>query len=288
MPSEYPEKDARTAPFQSESKEAVLARREPEAQPRYLDVPNEADIGARRNLVFGIIFLCLAAIGLWMGWYYAGGAAVRTLFACLLTFGAVWLLLHLNVLRQRYGGLFGFGLVALIGAVIPFVEGAFRKIDDLARERLAGQTPSPAALSVPPPPMTIATAPPAPPTIPLPAEEPEPEAEPVPVVAKAAEPKVAKAPKKSPLATKPASADGVVRELIVPEPPAGAGKLIRVTEDVKVDLDGRPTIIRAGTIAPFKAFNDGEVTFIAGDHEISISSEFVKFTGVSRRRPAPW
>ena len=86
--------------------------------------------------------------------------------------------------------------------------------------------------------------------------------------------------------TKPAGPDGL-RELIVPEPPADAGKLIRVKEDVKVDLDGRPTIIRGWTIAPFKAFDveKGEVTFLAGDHEISISMDLVVFTGVSKERP---
>jgi hypothetical protein len=71
----------------------------------------------------------------------------------------------------------------------------------------------------------------------------------------------------------------------VPEPPAGSGKLIRVKEDVKVDLDGRPTVIRAGTVAPFKELSDGQVTFIAGDHEISISMELVTFTGASKERP---
>ena len=49
-----------------------------------------------RNLAWGIALLALAAIGYWLGLYYAGGAATRTLVACLLTFGVVWLLLHFN------------------------------------------------------------------------------------------------------------------------------------------------------------------------------------------------
>jgi hypothetical protein len=190
----------------------------------------------------------------------------------------------MNILRQRYGALMGLGLTVLLGAAIPFVEGGFRQLDDLARERLAGQAPVPAAMAPSLAPVTVATAPPPPPTIPLPenlaapvlaAAEPEKEA-PAPAPAP---------PKKAPLATKPANADGSVRELIVPEPPAGSARLIRVKEDVQIDLDGRPTIIRAGTVAPFKAVADGQVTFLANDHEISIDAEYVMFTGQSKERP---
>jgi Flp pilus assembly protein TadB len=133
-PSEYPEQDARTVPFQSETKEAVLAHPAPEPRTRYLDLPPSPEArGVTRNLAWGIALLALAAIAFWLGLHYAGAAATRTLVACLLTFGVVWLLLHLNVLRQRYGGLFGLGLVAFIGAAIPFVEGGFRRLDGLAR-----------------------------------------------------------------------------------------------------------------------------------------------------------
>jgi hypothetical protein len=294
MPSEYPDKDARTVPFQSETKEAVLVRPVTEPTTRYADLPlDRPDRGGTRNLAWGIAFLALAAIGFWLGLYYAGAAAARTLIACLLTFGVVWLLLHLNVLRQRYGALFGLGLVAVIGAAIPFVEGGFRRLDNIARESLAGQTPSVAALSVPPPPPTTATAPPAPPTIPLPediqdataaAATPDASAPPAPKgPAKATRSGAAPEPAKAALATTPAGPDGL-RELLVPEPPPGSGKLIRVKEDVKVDLDGRPTVIRAGTIAPFKELNDGQVIFIAGDHEISISMDLVTFTGATKEK----
>jgi hypothetical protein len=266
-----------------------------------LDLPaTPREQGVTRNLVWGIVLLSLAAIGYWMGLYYAGAAATRTLIACLLTFGVIWLLLNLNVLRQRYGGLLGLGMVAFIGTAIPFIEGGFRRLDGLARERLAGETLSPAALSVPPPPVTTATAPPAPPTIPLPGDDrrfaaTEPALDPVPPAqtGKSAQAGPAKTERatpvkeapKAPLATKPAGPDGL-RELIVPEPPEGAGKLIRVKEDVKVELDGRPTIIRGGTVAPFKELNDGLVTFLAGDHEVSIAMELVTFTGASKEKPA--
>jgi hypothetical protein len=287
--SEYPEQDARTVPFQSEAKEKVLVRAEAETPGRYLDLPPAPEERHLiRNLVWGIALLVIAAIAFWMGLYYAGGAAVRTLAACLVTFGVVYLLLHLNVLRQRYGGLVALGLVALIGACIPFVEGGFRRLDDLARERLAGQTPSLAAAnSVPPPPPTLATAPPAPPTIPLPPEDlPDSALEPA-VAAKGAS-KASRAiaanePTKAPLQTKQIG-DGPLRELIVPEPPAGSAKLIRVKEDVKVDLGGRPTVIRGGTIAPFKELADGQVTFLAGDHEISIDMGLVTFTGATKEK----
>lgn len=270
----------------------MLTRREPDAPPRFLDLPLSAEPNhGTRNLVAGVAMLAIAAIGFWMGLYYAGAAAARVLIACLLTFGVTWLLLHSKVLRQRNGVLFAVGLVALLGAAMPFVEGGFRKLDNVARERLAGETPSAvAALSVPPPPPTLATAPPAPPTIPLPADAaiggadadlqsaPEPAAE----VKRAT---AAAKPKKAPLQTKPVPGDDVARELIVPEPAEGSGKLIRVKEDVKVDLDGRPTIIRAGTIAPFKELNDGIVTFLAGDHEIQVEMDHVTFTGASKEKP---
>ena len=76
---------------------------------------SEARSGAR-NLTLAIVCLVLAAMGFWMGWYYAGAAAVRSLVACLATFGIIWLLLNLNVMRQRNGPLFALGLVALLAA----------------------------------------------------------------------------------------------------------------------------------------------------------------------------
>ena len=265
----------------------------PETSESYLDLPPAPeDRHLIRNLSIGIALLALAAIAFWMGIYYAGGAAVRALVACLLTFGIVWVLLHLNVLRQRYGGLLALGIVALLGAAMPFMEGGFRRLDDLARERLAGQAPSQvAASSVPPPPPTLATAPPAPPTIPLPPED-----SPTLAGADVAVPATAKAPAKAsragapaekpktPLNTKPIGTDGLLRELLVPEPPPGSGKLVRVKEDVKVELEGRPTVIRGGTIAPFKELSDGQVTFLAGDHEISIDSSLVIFTGKTKEK----
>ena len=273
----------------------------PDPSERYVHSPSvPQEPGATRNLVWGIVLLSLAAIGFWMGLYYAGAAAARTLVACLLTFGVIWLLLNLNVLRQRHGALFGLGIVAFIGTAIPWVEGGFRRLDGFARERLAGETLSPAAYTVPPPPVTSATAPPAPPTIPLPGEDSQFAAVDVstdsaapgragktsqaaPTKSKAERAGAETEPPKTPLATKPGP-DGV-RELIVPEPPEGAGKLIRVKEDVKVDLGGRPTIIRGGTVAPFKELNDGLVTFLAGDHEVSIAMELVMFTGTSKEKP---
>ncbi len=290
--SEYPEQDARTVPFQSEPKRAVVPRPVPETRESYLDLPPAPeDRHLIRNLSIGIALLAVAAIGFWMGIYYAGGAAVRALVACLLTFGVVWVLLHLNVLRQRYGGLLALGIVALLGTAMPFVEGAFRRLDDLARERLAGQAPSQlAANSVPPPPPTLATAPPAPPTIPLPPED-SPALAAADVAAptsktpaKASRAGSAAEKPKAPLNTKPIGTDGLLRELLVPEPPAGSGKLVRVKEDVKVDLEGRPTVIRGGTIAPFKELSDGQVTFLAGDHEISIDSSLVIFTGKTKEK----
>jgi hypothetical protein len=273
-------------PFQSEDKESVLARRVPVPETRYLDAPHSPEqASAMRNLTWGIIALVLAALGFWLGLHYAGATATRTIVACVVTFGVVLLLANFNILRQRHGILLGLGLTVLLGAAIPFIEGGFRKLDGLARERLGGQPEKAPVFTVPPPPPTTATAPPAPPTIPLPAGDPgvatldasEDNGKPAGAV-------TAGLKKVAPV-TKPAADDPSARELIVPPPPEGAGRLIRVKEDVKVMLDGRPTIIRGGTIAPFKALSDGQVTFLAGDHEINIEMGLVTFTGVSQEKP---
>ena len=286
-PTEYPEEDARTVPFQPE-KERVIVRRPPDSEAQYVDMPKTAEERkASRNLTWAIVALVLGALAFWMGCYYAGAAAARTLIACLGTFGILWLLANGQVLRQRHGVLLGFALVVLLGAAIPFIEGGARRLDAVARERLANQSEMSPALTVPPPPPTLATAPPAPPTIPLP-----PMGDDVTNLArtdkKAAGEKsaaAATAPKKPALATKPASDEPGMRELLVPEPDPSAGKVIRLKEDVKVTLDGRPTVIRAGTLAPFKAVSDGQVTFLAGDHEVSIDLDLVTITGASREKP---
>jgi hypothetical protein len=204
------------------------------------------------------------------------------------SFGILWLLSAFNVLLQKYGVLLGLGLVVVLGALIPFVEGGFRKLDGLARERLASQDPTTANLSVPPPPPTTATAPPAPKTIPLPELDPQfasAAEDPAPTKAVASAESKGPAPIKAALADRQGEDAGVVSELVIAEPDPNAGKVIRVNEDVKVVLDGRTRVIRAGTVAPFKKLEDGQVTFVANGHEVSIDFGLVTFTGASKEKP---
>ena len=208
-----------------------------------------------RNLTLGIICFALAIIAYWLGRYYAPHTATIALLTSLGSCGVLWLLQNLRVLRQRHGALLGFGLVALLGAGIPFVEGGFRHLDGLARERLS-EGPSVETNTAPPAVPTLATAPPAP-------------------VAPLLEKTVPPLPVE----------DDIVREFIAPPLDEKAGKLIRIKEDCIVKIDGRKWRLKRGQIYKFKSLDDGQVTFTAGDEEVTISFDFVAFTGASQETP---
>jgi hypothetical protein len=281
-PSEYPDKDERTVPFSPAEKETAIVPKTPDAAPQNGGKPaGPTEPAASRNLALAITCIVLAAIGLWLGSYYAGATALRTLVASVGACGLVLLFAQRRLLAQKHGVLFALGAAALFGAAIPWVEGSFRKLDGIARERL-GDNSEVTNRSVPPPPPTAATAPPAPPTIALPgSEEAEENTEPKKPVLVMRKPKQG-----GPAAASLASdVQGTARELIVPAPPKDAGRLIELKQDMKVELDGRPTIIRAGTLAPFKELSDGKVTFVAGDYEVSVDMEHVSFKGVSQESP---
>lgn len=266
---DYPEEDGRTVPFQAEKK-ASPGRRESESRLQYSDLPaGPPQAGPGRNIALGITCLVLAAIGLWLGLYYAGAAVVRTLVASLGAFGLLMLLNGCGVLRQRNGTFLAMGLVALFGAAIPFIEGAFRKLDRVARANLGGEVEERRVSKELPPPVTRETAPPAPTA----ADLPEPET-----------PTLAADTARTP--GKPVADDGPPRELLLQPPAANAGKVVRLKDDVKVPLDGRMTILRAGTLAPFKSLEDGKVTFLVNGSEVSIDSELVVFTGTTQEKPA--
>jgi len=80
--------------------------------------------------------------------------------------------------------------------------------------------------------------------------------------------------------------DEVVREFIPPAPDPALGKLIRITEDAQVTIAGRKYLLRAGSQFPFKRFSEGNVTFAAGEQEVTINAELVAFTGESQETPA--
>jgi hypothetical protein len=164
------------------------------------------------------------------------------------TFGVVWLLVRLRVFHRPHGGLIAVGAVALFAAAVPFVERGFQQLDQAARARLAGESADgPGETALP------QTPPPPPPA--------EPKAETPPV-------------------------EEVVREYIAPAPDPSMGKLIRLVQDAHVTMAGRKFVIRAGSQFPFKKFSEGNVTFLAGDQEVTISGELVSFTGQSQETPA--
>ena len=65
-----------------------------------------------------------------------------------------------------------------------------------------------------------------------------------------------------------------------------AGKLIRIKEDCIVKIEGRKWRLKSGQIYKFKSLDDGQVTFIAGDQEVTIAMDFVAFTGASQETQA--
>jgi len=224
-------------------------RRAPESHPIPLEIPSAdgpRDLGA---LALALGLLAAACVIFWLGLYLPNHVAVRVLAASFGTFGIVWLLVRLRVFHRPHGGLIAVGVVALFAASVPFIERAFQQLDKVAKVRLAGE-PSDAGKE--------ASVPQVPPPPVSPAET-KTEAPPV---------------------------EDIVREFIAPAPDPSMGKLIRLVQDAQVTIGGRKFLIRSGSQFPFKRFADGNVTFAAGDQELTISSELVAFTGQSQETPA--
>jgi hypothetical protein len=100
----------------------------------------------------------------------------------------------------------------------------------------------------------------------------------------AATPEPVKPPTPAPVALPPP--EEPVRELILPPPEPASGKLIRLKQDELVTIGGRKFRLRAGSEFPFKQFEDGRVTFVAGDEELTLDAKQVTFTGQSQETPA--
>ncbi len=251
MPNEYPEDDSRTAPFQSPASESAL-RRAPESKTRYVDLPpSPENSAAQRNLAWAVILTVVALCALRFALMIPGYNAVRTVVACLGTFGLIALFYNLRILRQRNGVFLALAVVILFGAAMPLVERGFTSLDRLARERLSDED-RPAKVDVaPPPPPTARNVPPAPVTPELPPALEE---------------------KEKPSGKPPG--DDVVRELAVPPPPATAKKIIEITDDVEVKISGRPFLVKKGNTFEFVSMQDGMTTFKAGDQTLSVSSDF--------------
>ncbi len=251
MPSEYPEDDSRTVPFQPPTSESA-ARRAPEPKTRYVDVPQtpERAVGPR-NLAWGVIFLVAAFCAYWFALIFSGHNATRTVIASLGTFGLIWLFYTMRILRQRHGVFLALTVVVLFGAAMPLVERGFSSLDNLARERLSDEKVAPKLDVAPPAPPTSKTAPPAPVT----PDEPPPTIEPPKVVAKAPE-------------------DNIVRELMAPPPSEAAKKVIEITEDTEINIGGRRFLIKKGEKYEFTTLQDGVYTFKAGQDTATVSSDF--------------
>lgn len=203
------------------------------------------------NLALAAGLLLSAFLLFWMGSYLANHVALRTLIASFGTFALVWVLYRLRVFHRPHGGLIAAGSVALFAAALPFIERGFQKLDHAAKAGLAGE--------------------------PAKAEGEMTAQLPVPTRQTIPEPPVPTAP--------PPQEEEVIRELQAPAPDPSAGRLIRVTQDAKVSINGKKFLIRAGSEFPLREFKDGTVTFLAGNQEVTIDSDMVKFTGKSKETP---
>jgi hypothetical protein len=298
-PSDYPEDDARTVPFQPEPEESP--RRSAEVRPRYVDLPVDPETRqTARNLSFGIATLSLAAIGLWLSSYFAGAAGVVTVAGCLASFGVAVLFQRTRVLGQKHGVLFGLGLAALLGAALPFISAGVRKVDAYAKENLGDEKSTDSRTNAPLPPPSLAQGNlPPPPVTPheaiaktSPEEDiaPEPESKPAKKIVASKKPEKAEKPEKSPLVTRASDDDSGIRELIVPVPPEGSAKLVTIKQRLKVNLEERPLIIPAGTVTTYKSLEDGILTFVVADHEIQVDTDKLdkdafKFGGRTQEKP---
>ena len=212
------------------------------------------------NLAIAAGLLLSAFLIFWMGSYLANHVALRTLVASFGTFALVWVLFRLRVFQRPHGGLIVAGAVALFAAALPFAERGFQKLDHAAKTGLGGE---PVKRDVEPadqlPVPNRQTAPPAPASPSAP---------------------TAPAPEKS---TPPEP--GPVGELLAPEPDPSAGKVIIVTRESQITINGRKYRIHEGSKFPYTKFEDGIVTFQANGQDATISASVVKFTGASKETP---
>ena len=226
----------------------VIAPAEPPARAKTAAEGVPVDL---TNLAIGAGLLLTAFLIFWMGLYLANHVALRTLIASSGTFALVWVLHRLRIFQRPHGGVIAAGAVALFAAALPFIERGFQKLDHAAKTGLAGEpaiTDSEPSTSVTLPVPTRQNVPPPPPSPAPPEEE-------------------------------------IVRELVAPALDPKAGKVMRVIQDAKVSIGGHKYRINAGSQFPYTKFEDGTVTFRAGDQEVTIDSALVRFGGKSMETP---
>lgn|GEM_PF-1963979 len=305
-PTEYPEEDSRAvaavpaeAPAQKHSAAPVAASSAPVAErPRYVEVPPSPEqIRAQRNIAWGVVCVTLAVIGLWLGLKFDRAMAGVSLASSLGTFGIFWLLYNSQLLRQKHGFFLGFGLVAVLGAGLPFAALGLRALDRMADESISGKTAD-GRTSAPPPVPTAATAPPAPSAPELspddsaaaPAEsEPASTAKPAERAlarngSNMAASRTATPDKKGATAKAAPVDDGQVRDFEAPPVDLKSGKIIRFQEDCVVSINGQKKRLKAGQMFPYSKVEDDMVTFLAGDQEVKIDSLYVSFVGKSQEK----
>jgi len=203
------------------------------------------------NLTIGTGLLLTASLIFWMGLYLANHIALRTLVASTGTFALVWVLYRLRIFHRPHGGLIATGSVALFAATLPFIERGFQKLDQAAKAGLAGEPAKPEGESsntLPVPTQQKVPVPPGP-TVPTPPE------------------------------------DDAIRELTAPAPDPSVGKIILVKQAAQILINGKKFHIKAGRKFPFKKLEDGMVTFLVGEQEVTIDAEMVSFVGQSKETP---
>ncbi len=211
----------------------------------------QVDLG---NLAIGAGLLLSAFLVFWMAQYLPNGVAIRTLVASFGTFALVWVLHRTRVFQRQHGGVIATGAVALFAASLPFIERGFLSLDRAAKAGLAGESAKPESEPEPAG------------TLPVPTRQNAPAAP-------------------SPAVPPPPAEDDTVHEMVAREPDASVRKIIVVTQDAKLSINGKKFLIKAGSKFPFTKLEDGIVTFVANGQEATIDVDLVKITGSSQETP---
>jgi hypothetical protein len=230
-----------------------IANAPEETQSRAKTLPLEVPVDLA-NLALGAGLLLSAFLIFWMGLYLSNHVALRAVVASFGTFALVWVLYRLRIFHRPHGGLIAAGAVALFAAALPFIERGFQKLDHAAKTGLAGEPAKPESDNADSLPVPTRQKMPAPPESPAPTAPAPPEEEPI-------------------------------RDLVAPALPPSAGKIMRVIQDAQVSIGGHKYRISAGSQFPYTKFENGTVTFKAGEQEVTIDSELVTFTGKSLAPP---
>ena len=94
--------------------------------PQYVEVPGRPRPVATRNLFVGGALLFLSLVGVAIATSLFGARGIAPVLTVIGTLIVLWVAARMRLFRQPHGLFFALGLVALLGAAIPFIEHAWR------------------------------------------------------------------------------------------------------------------------------------------------------------------